>query len=202
MSAIERALHLALDTDRMIVNVVLSQMNRVDALDLPEWMGKHGIGVINPIPMKHATMALPKAELRGLLISLLNSAAAAHIGVFVEGPSGGVLSPQQAIQLLMGKRPAGCAMGCSTVFVEVDGTCYPCNSSSRRFQQLCLGNAFEAGITRVWESRRARRVRSQLSQAIPRDCAGLCDYSNVLRNSCVAEAAMPGCIRPPANSLE
>jgi len=186
LGAIDSFLKQSRGTCRTIVNTVMSKLGGTDVTRIPEWMATRGITVLNPIPMKHATMALPEAELNELLISLLNKAVTAGVDIFVEGPSDSFLTAREARQLMVGGTlPFGCAVGRSTLFVDVDGTCFPCNSSSRRFPHLRLGNAFEMGIKNLWTSPHAKSIRSHLVRYIPQDCRGVCDFSNVLRNHLV-----------------
>ena len=139
---------------------------------------------LNPIPMKHATLALSIDEIRAVLRCLLDACTEADVQVYIEDCGERSLSARFADSLLSSNLPKTCVVGTTTLFVETDGACYPCNSSSRRFPGLCLGNAFDGGILGVWRSERAKMIRQELSQGVPPGCASACDYCNILRNLC------------------
>ncbi len=182
LSTIESALRNIGLPLNIVVNTVLSRLNCDKLTSLPKWMKKHGLHLINPIPMKDSRLSLTEENLIRSLCSLLEACVTLNIGVYVEGVGECSISPQHALELLREKPPTVCATGGSTLFIETDGSCYPCNSSSRRLPKLCYGNAFETGVVKVWQSWNAKTIRSALSRSMPIDCKGFCDFCNVLRN--------------------
>ena len=143
LSSIESALKKDFLSQRIVLNTVLSRMNYDNLDNLTNWMRSHGIKYINPIPMKHTSLSLSDLELRKCLLSLVTECNLAGVKMYTEGINDSFITPQQAMKHLTGNLPKACYVGRSTLFIDVDGNCYPCNSSSRRSPELCLGNVFK-----------------------------------------------------------
>ena len=187
LDLIEKSLEFLPSHTDIIVNTVVSRLNRETVTHLPRWMAEREIGLINVIPMKNALYELETQDLKAITTSIWEECEKYRINHFLETYKRGIRC-RECTKVLSNGNLSGCMIGQMVMFVDVDGYAYPCNSSSYRFAHLEFGNVFDSGIEAVWKSQAARIIRNRLSQDVSLDCKKVCDFSNRLVNSCLSES--------------
>lgn len=177
---IEQGLTSRRSGTEIVINTVLSKLNSNDILLLPNWMVRYDVGMINVIFMKHPSLALEQDEAHALAGELLRLCHAYGIRHHVTALPGAV-SCDLAWKCLEDLWPLKCYVGSVCLFVEHDGTTFPCNCSPYASQEAGLGIAIESmPLNHSMETN-----PSQVSRAKHRAfdfCPDICDLSNRLYN--------------------
>lgn len=179
ISAIEEWLATRPESVEVVVNTVVSKLNQKEVLDVPRWMHHNRISTINIIGMKSPSLGLGP-QLNDLVVAVLLECDGYGIRHFVPGYPFGA-SCSETIECIRRPLPPDCRICDTCMFVETDGSVYPCNCSSYVGEQTQLGMLAEPcefadhGATRHVTLDYARRP-------LPSFCAQRCDLSNRLFN--------------------
>jgi len=173
---IERGLDSRRPGTDIVINTVLSKLNCMDILLLPNWMVQHEVRMINVIFMKHPSLALKKDVAHAVAEELLRLCHAHGIRHHVTSLSDGVPC-NLAWKCLYDPWPQKCFVGNVCLFVEHDGTTFPCN---------CIPYVdHEAGMGISIDHIPLADSSSQVFKAelgVFNSCRDICDLSNRLYN--------------------
>lgn len=181
---IEQGLASKHSKTEIVINTVLSKLNNKDILMLPNWMVRHGVGMINVIFMKHPSLTLEQNEVHALAEELLRLCNAHDIRHHVTSLPDGVPC-DLAWKCLEAPWPQKCYVGSVCLFIEHDGITFPCNCSSYAGREAGIGISIESMPLNPL-------TETSLSQVIKAKhgafdfCPDICDLSNRLYNYIVS----------------
>lgn len=178
---IEIALSSRRSEPEIVINTVLSKLNRKDILLLPSWMMRNSVAMINMIFMKQPSLALEHDEAHELAGKLLRRCYEYGIKHHVTALPGGVTC-DVAWKCLESPFISKCSVDSVCLFVEHDGTAFPCNCTPYFVQKACLYNLLlndtqQHAITKTNPS----QVNSIEGTKFD-FCSNVCDLSNRLYN--------------------
>lgn len=181
ISSIESWLKTCNQDTEIVVNTILSVLNKDDILDLPVWMSRHRISTINVIYMKSRKFALEEQQLTDLLCNLLEECHKYGIRHFVPGSPHGA-SCREAQKCAEQPFQNICFFRESGLFIEIDGMIYPCNCSSYTGKHSSLGQLFTIPFHKSDIIAMSREFNNTREKAPFSFCKNRCDLSNRLFN--------------------
>ena len=150
----------------IIANVILSKINQGEVNEIPYWLKKKGINIINLIPMKTDPFKLPQDRLTEILCEVLKVCFDLNINHFVEGLENNGIDARSVINVMRNITSSiRCIVPKYVQFYRVDGERYYCNSSPHNISsdKLLDHKNIYCKQCRIYR-------------------AGKCDYSNIILN--------------------
>jgi len=179
---IEMGLNSRRPGTEIVINTVLSKLNSKDILMLPNWMVQHDVGMINVIFMKHPSLALKKDEAHALAEELLRLCHAHGIRHHVTSLPDGVPCDLAWKCLLDDPWPQQCFVGNVCLFVEHDGTTFPCNCTPYVGREAGIGISIDR--IPLADPPSSQVFKAKLGAF--NSCRDICDLSNRLYNYIVS----------------